>query len=67
MSIEFKVVIAEIMFGDFIVNAMDQIINNASKFFHMYGKQFSCPLLIRTLWEGEEVMALLTLSLLINF
>jgi len=52
MSIEFKVVIAEIMFGDFIVNAMDQIINNASKFFHMYGKQFSCPLLIRTPMGG---------------
>ncbi len=39
---------AEIMFGDFIVNAMDQILNNASKFHHMYGKQTDCPVTIRT-------------------
>jgi pyruvate/2-oxoglutarate/acetoin dehydrogenase E1 component len=43
---------AEIMFGDFIVNAMDQIINNASKFHHMYGKQFSCDVAIRTPMGG---------------
>jgi 2-oxoisovalerate dehydrogenase E1 component len=44
--------IAEIMFGDFIVNAMDQLINNASKFHHMYGKQFDCTVTIRTAMGG---------------
>jgi 2-oxoisovalerate dehydrogenase E1 component len=38
----------EIMFGDFITYAFDQIINNASKMFHMYNHQFSCPVVIRT-------------------
>lgn len=54
LSMQNKVAIAEIMFGDFIVNAMDQIINNASKFFHMYGKQFSCPVIIRTPMGGKR-------------
>ena len=46
--------IAEIMFGDFIVNSMDQIINNASKFHHMYGKQFSCDVIVRTPMGGRR-------------
>lgn len=46
--------IAEIMFGDFIVNAMDQIVNNASKFHHMYGKQLSCNVTIRTPMGGRR-------------
>lgn len=45
---------AEIMFGDFIVNSMDQIINNASKFHHMYGKQISCGVTIRTPMGGRR-------------
>ena len=45
---------AEIMFGDFVVNAMDQLINNASKFHHMYGKQFSCSVVIRTPMGGRR-------------
>lgn len=47
-------VFAEIMFGDFIVNAMDQIINNCSKFHHMYGKQFSSSVKIRTPMGGRR-------------
>jgi len=42
----------EIMFGDFITLALDQIINHASKFYHMYNKQISCPLVIRTPMGG---------------
>lgn len=42
----------EIMFGDFITLAMDQIINHASKFHHMYNKQISCPVVIRTPMGG---------------
>jgi 2-oxoisovalerate dehydrogenase E1 component len=45
---------AEIMFGDFILNAMDQIINNASKFHHMYGKQISSSVVIRTPMGGRR-------------
>ena len=42
----------EIMFGDFISYAFDQILSNASKFFFMYNKQVSVPLTIRTPMGG---------------
>ncbi len=38
----------EIMFGDFITLAFDQIVNHASKFYHMFNKQITCPVVIRT-------------------
>jgi len=37
----------EIMFGDFVTLAMDQIINHAAKFYDMYNKQVKCPVVIR--------------------
>jgi 2-oxoisovalerate dehydrogenase E1 component len=46
--------ISEIMFGDFIVNATDQIINNACKFHHMYGNQINCSLILRTPMGGRR-------------
>jgi 2-oxoisovalerate dehydrogenase E1 component len=42
----------EIMFGDFLTLTMDQIINHASKFHHMYNKQINCPIIIRTPMGG---------------
>ena len=42
----------EIMFGDFLTLSMDQIINHASKFHHMYNKQINCPIVIRTPMGG---------------
>ncbi len=42
----------EIMFGDFITLAMDQIINHASKFHHMYNGKVNCPVVIRTPMGG---------------
>ena len=42
----------EIMFGDFLTLTMDQIINHASKFHHMYNKQINCPIVIRTPMGG---------------
>jgi len=39
---------AEIMFGDFITLAFDQIVNHASKFHHMFNKKVNCPVVIRT-------------------
>jgi 2-oxoisovalerate dehydrogenase E1 component len=46
--------LVEIMFGDFITYAFDQIINNASKMFHMYNQQFSCAVVIRTPMGGRR-------------
>ena len=45
---------AEIMFGDFITLALDQIINHASKFHHMFNKQVDCPVVIRTPMGGRR-------------
>lgn len=45
---------AEIMFGDFMTLAMDQIINHASKFHHMYNGKASCPIVIRTPMGGKR-------------
>jgi 2-oxoisovalerate dehydrogenase E1 component len=42
----------EIMFGDFVTLSLDQIINHASKFYHMYDKQVTCPVVIRTPMGG---------------
>jgi 2-oxoisovalerate dehydrogenase E1 component len=42
----------EIMFGDFLTLSMDQIINHASKFYHMYNKKINCPIVIRTPMGG---------------
>jgi len=42
----------EIMFGDFITLTMDQLINHASKFYHMYNKKIKCPIVIRTPMGG---------------
>jgi len=44
----------EIMFGDFMTLCMDQIINHASKFHHMYNRQVICPLVIRTPMGGHR-------------
>jgi 2-oxoisovalerate dehydrogenase E1 component len=45
---------AEIMFGDFITLAFDQIINHASKFHHMFNKQIDCPVVVRTPMGGRR-------------
>jgi 2-oxoisovalerate dehydrogenase E1 component len=44
----------EIMFGDFVTNIFDQLINNASKFFHMYAFQVSVPLRVRSPMGGKR-------------
>ena len=40
-------VFAEVMFGDFITYAFDQIVSNASKFLHVYNLDQGLPLIIR--------------------
>ncbi len=44
--------VAEIMFGDFITLAADQIINHAAKFAGMYNGKVKVPLVIRTPMGG---------------
>lgn len=44
--------IVEIMFGDFLGLAFDQILNHAAKFSRMFGGRVSVPLMIRTPMGG---------------
>jgi 2-oxoisovalerate dehydrogenase E1 component len=44
----------EIMFGDFVTHVFDQVISNASKFFHMYAFQAKVPVRIRTPMGGKR-------------
>ena len=46
--------VVEIMFGDFITLAADQIINHAAKFRYMYNGQVSVPLIIRVPMGGKR-------------
>ena len=45
---------AEIMFGDFMTLAFDQIMNHAAKFHHMYNKKVNCPVVVRTPMGGRR-------------
>ncbi len=40
--------VAEIMFGDFLTQAMDQLVNQAAKVRYMSAGGFACPLVLRT-------------------
>lgn len=44
----------EIMFGDFVTLAFDQIVNHASKFYLMYNKKINCPVVLRTPMGGKR-------------
>jgi pyruvate/2-oxoglutarate/acetoin dehydrogenase E1 component len=46
--------VVEIMFGDFISLAFDQILNHVSKLRAMYNDQVTCPLVIRTPMGGRR-------------
>ena len=46
--------VVEIMFGDFITLAADQIVNHAAKFRWMYNDQVRLPLVIRTPMGGRR-------------
>ncbi|MGD0259764.1 MAG: thiamine pyrophosphate-dependent enzyme [Verrucomicrobiota bacterium] len=46
--------VVELMFGDFLCLAADQIINHAAKFRHMYNNQVSVPLIVRTPMGGKR-------------
>lgn len=44
--------VAEIMFGDFVTLAMDQLINHTAKIHFMYGKKVSIPITVRLVSGG---------------
>lgn len=44
--------VVEIMFGDFITLALDQLLNHAAKFHHMYHRKAACPMVLRTPMGG---------------
>jgi len=46
--------VVEIMFGDFLTLAADQLINHAAKFRWMYNNQVSVPLVVRTPMGGRR-------------
>ncbi len=46
--------LAEIMFGDFVTLAMDQIVNHAAKFKWMYNNQVDIPVIYRTPTGGKR-------------
>jgi pyruvate/2-oxoglutarate/acetoin dehydrogenase E1 component len=46
--------VAEIMFGDFLTLAADQLINHAAKFRWMYNDQVRVPLVVRTPMGGRR-------------
>lgn len=46
--------VVEIMFGDFLGLAMDQLLNHATKFGRMYGGMVRCPMVVRTPMGGRR-------------
>jgi pyruvate/2-oxoglutarate/acetoin dehydrogenase E1 component len=46
--------VVEIMFGDFITLALDQLANHVAKFAQMYNGQASCPIVVRTPMGGRR-------------
>jgi 2-oxoisovalerate dehydrogenase E1 component len=44
----------EMMFGDFTTYAFDQLVNNASKIFHMTNRNATCPVILRTPMGGRR-------------
>src|SRR5690606_33045994 len=49
--------VAEIMTINFILTAIDQVINHAAKIRHMFNGQFKAPMVIRTVGGGRRLAA----------
>jgi 2-oxoisovalerate dehydrogenase E1 component len=54
LALSGHVPVCEIMFGDFVALASDQIINHAAKFRYMYNDQVEVPLIVRTPMGGKR-------------
>jgi 2-oxoisovalerate dehydrogenase E1 component len=46
--------VVEIMFGDFVMLAADQLVNQGSKFSYMYNRQANVPLIVRAAMGGKR-------------
>lgn len=46
--------VVEIMFGDFVMLAADQLVNQGSKFSYMYNWQAKVPIIVRTAMGGKR-------------
>jgi 2-oxoisovalerate dehydrogenase E1 component len=46
--------VVEVMFGDFVMLASDQIVNHAAKFAYMYAGQVNTPMVLRTPMGGRR-------------
>ena len=54
MALRGMSVIAEVMFGDFLCLAMDQLVNHLARYRHMYNDQVRVPVLVRTPMGGRR-------------
>ncbi|NJO38774.1 MAG: alpha-ketoacid dehydrogenase subunit beta, partial [Rhizobiales bacterium] len=54
LAIRGRPAIVEIMFGDFLCLAMDQLLNHASKLAWVYDDQIKVPLIVRTPMGGKR-------------
>jgi pyruvate/2-oxoglutarate/acetoin dehydrogenase E1 component len=54
MALKGLLPIVEIMFGDFVTLAADQLVNHAAKFRWMYNDQVRVPLVVRTPMGGRR-------------
>ncbi|MDH3661297.1 MAG: alpha-ketoacid dehydrogenase subunit beta [Alphaproteobacteria bacterium] len=54
LAIRGRPAIVEIMFGDFLCLAMDQLLNHASKLAWVYNDQITVPLIVRTPMGGRR-------------
>jgi pyruvate/2-oxoglutarate/acetoin dehydrogenase E1 component len=54
LALKGKPAVAELMFGDFLLLAADQLINHAAKFRWMYNDQVEVPIVVRTPMGGRR-------------
>jgi 2-oxoisovalerate dehydrogenase E1 component len=54
LALRGRVPVCEIMFGDFLTLAFDQLVNHAAKFRYMYNEQVRVPLVVRTPMGGKR-------------
>jgi 2-oxoisovalerate dehydrogenase E1 component len=54
MALKGLIPVVEVMFGDFLFLAADQIVNHAAKFRYMYNEQVTVPIILRTPMGGKR-------------
>ena len=54
MAMSGKIPVVEIMFGDFLTLAFDQLLNHATKYGWVYGREVHVPVIVRTPMGGKR-------------